>query len=244
MLQVGYRPNNLPCSFVTPTDNLVGFDVEMAQQLAVDLGAELEFVPFEFDDLGRMLASGQVDVAMSCVASLPDRFAYASFSKPYLELKLGFVVRDHDRHLFNDIEQLRRRDRVTIALVSSHYHEERLRLLLPNSHIVMLESAEEFFVRDDHGADAMVLTVEEGTAYAYRYPKYTVVRDPRGVGYPASYAVPKGDAEMIEFVNNWIELKRMEGTIQRLYDYWMLGGAAQPREPRWSVIRDVLGWVK
>ena len=90
----------------------------------------------------------------------------------------------------------------------------------------------------------MVLTVEEGTAYAYRYPKYTVVRDPRGVGYPASYAVPKGDAEMIEFVNNWIELKRMEGTIQRLYDYWMLGGAAQPREPRWSVIRDVLGWVK
>ena len=90
----------------------------------------------------------------------------------------------------------------------------------------------------------MVLTVEEGSAYAYRYPKYMVIPAPRNVGYPASYAVPKGDIEMMEFVNNWIELKRMEGSVDRLYQYWMLGGAAEPREPRWSVIRNVLGWVK
>ncbi len=40
-----------------------------------------------------------------------------------------------------------------------------------------------------------------------------------------------------------LELKRSEGTIDALYSYWMLGGAAQIRKPRWSVIRDVLGWV-
>lgn len=244
VLRVGYRPNNLPCSFVTPLGKLVGFDVEMAQQLAVDLGAELEFVPFEFGDLGRMLDSGQVDLAMSCIASLPDRFAYASFSKPYLELKLGLVVLDHDRHLFSDMDQLRKREQITIALISSDYYQERLKLLLPNADIVTLESAEAFFTREDHGADALVLTVEEGTAYAYRYPQYAVVQGPRRIGYPASYALPKGDAEMIEFVNNWIELKRMEGTIDRLYDYWMLGGVAEPREPRWSIVRDVLGWIR
>ena len=73
VLQVGYRPNNLPCSYITPRGDLVGFDVEMAHMLAQDLEVELEFVPFEFDRLKRMLASGQIDIAMYCVASLPDR---------------------------------------------------------------------------------------------------------------------------------------------------------------------------
>lgn len=48
---------------------------------------------------------------------------------------------------------------------------------------------------------------------------------------------------MMQFVSNWIALKRGDGTIDLLYDYWMLGGASQTREPRWSIVRDVLGWV-
>ncbi len=243
VLQVGYRPNNLPCSYITPRGELVGFDVEMAQSLAVDLEVELEFVPFEFDDLGRMLASGEIDVAMSCIASLPDRFAYATFSDPYLELRLGFVVKDHERGLFLDLDRLRSTPDLSFALVSSHYHEERLQHLLPEATIVQLDSAEDFFTGGDQGADALLLTVEEGSAYAYRYPRYTVVQPSSNVSVPASYAVPKGDLEMMQFINNWIELKRLDGTIERLYQYWMLGGAAQPKRPRWSVIRDVLGWV-
>ncbi|WP_133125944.1 cation:dicarboxylate symporter family transporter, partial [Pseudohalioglobus lutimaris] len=243
VLQVGYRPNNLPCSYITPRGELVGFDVEMAQSLAVDLEVELEFVPFEFDDLGRMLASGEIDVAMSCIASLPDRFAYATFSDPYLELRLGFVVKDHERGLFLDLDRLRSTPDLSFALVSSHYHEERLQHLLPEATIVQLDSAEDFFTGGDQGADALLLTVEEGSAYAYRYPRYTVVQPSSNVSVPASYAVPKGDLEMMQFINNWIQLKRLDGTIERLYQYWMLGGAAQPKRPRWSVIRDVLGWV-
>ncbi|KAA1192840.1 cation:dicarboxylase symporter family transporter [Pseudohalioglobus sediminis] len=243
ILQVGYRPNNLPCSYITPRGELVGYDVEMAQALAVDLEVELEFVPFEYDDLGRMLAAGDIDVAMSCIASLPDRFAYATFSDPYLTLRLGFVMPDHERALFMDLDKLRAKTDLTIALVSSHYHEERLKHLLPNVSIVMLESAEDFFTGRSQGADAMVLTVEEGSAYAYRYPQYTVVGSSREIGIPASYPVPKGDLEMMQFMNNWIQLKRLDGTIDALYQYWMLGGAAKQKQPRWSVIRDVLGWV-
>jgi Na+/H+-dicarboxylate symporter/ABC-type amino acid transport substrate-binding protein len=243
VLQVGYRPNNLPCSYITPRDKLVGFDVEMAELLAEDLEVRLEFVPFEFDDLGQMLRSGQIDIAMSCIASLPDRFSYASFTRPYLELSLGFVVRDHERGVFSDREALLEYEDLTVALVSTYYHEARLKRLLPNVDIVMLEAAEDFFTDDSHGADALLLTVEEGSAYAYRYPRFTVVRPANNTGIPASYAVPKGDIEMMEFVSNWIELKRMDGTIDSLYEYWMLGGAAESREPRWSIIRNVLGWV-
>lgn len=244
VLQVGYRPSNLPCSFLATDDELVGFDVEMAHILAEDLGVELEFIPFEFDRLGRMLASGQVDMAMSCIASLPDRYAYASFSRSYLDLSLAFIVRDHRRELFGDISQLSQEKGLTIAMVSTHYFAPRIQRLLPDAKIVYLEAAEDFFNGGDQGADALLLSAEEGAAYSYRYPHYTVALVGNGgIRLPAGYPVPKGDVEMMEFVSNWIDLKRKDGTIDGLYDYWMLGGAARVKKPRWSVVRDVLGWV-
>ena len=244
VLQVGYRPKNLPCSFLTPKGVLVGFDVEMAHILAMDIGVDLEFVPFEFDGLERMLASGQIDMAMSCIAALPDRFAIASFSQPYIDLHLSFIVPDHERELYSNLDALRAKRDLTIALVSSHYFEPRLRALLPDAQIVILEAAEDFFSGDQHAADALLLSAEEGAAYAYRYPRYTVARARNGgIRYPAAYAVPKGDTEMQSFVSNWVDLKRKDGTVDALYDYWMLGGASRPRTPRWSVVRDVLGWV-
>jgi Na+/H+-dicarboxylate symporter/ABC-type amino acid transport substrate-binding protein len=244
-LKVGYRPNNLPCSFITPEDKLVGFDVEMAHILAEDIGVDLEFVPFEFDGLGQMLASGDIDMAMSCIAGLPDRYAKASFSRAYLDLTLAFIVRDHERRLYEDIEKLQDEKDLTIALVSSHYFEPRIRTLLPNANVVFLESAEDFFNGNGESADALLLSAEEGAAYSYRYPQYTVtnVRD-GAIRIPAVYAVPKGDIEMMEFVSNWVYLKQQEGTVAELYDYWMLGGVAEPRHRRWSVIRNVLGWVE
>ncbi|MEP1593831.1 MAG: transporter substrate-binding domain-containing protein, partial [Halieaceae bacterium] len=204
----------------------------------------LEFVPFEFDRLGRMLASGQIDIAMSCIASLPDRYAYASFARPYIDLTLAFVVPDHERDIYADLELLQSRTDLTIALVSNHYFVSRIERLLPNANIVLLEAAEDFFNGGDQGADALLLSAEEGAAYSYRYPRYTVARVDRGtIRLPAGYPVPKGDIEMLEFVSNWVDLKKKDGTIDALYEYWMLGGASKARTPRWSVVRDVLGWV-
>ena len=47
VLRIGFRPANLPCTFLTADKRLVGFDIEMVHMLAQDLGVELEFLPFE-----------------------------------------------------------------------------------------------------------------------------------------------------------------------------------------------------
>ena len=59
---------------------------------------------------------------------------------------------------------------------------------------------------------------------------------------PLKYA-GKPDAEMDEFIDNWVMLKRNDGTLDRIYDYWILGKGTELKEPCWSVIRDVLHWV-
>ena len=49
--------------------------------------------------------------------------------------------------------------------------------------------------------------------------------------------------EVHDYVSTWVALKRGDGSIRHLYDFWVLGHGAQSTEPRWSVIRNVLGWV-
>ena len=44
-------------------------------------------------------------------------------------------------------------------------------------------------------------------------------------------------------ISNWIDLKNKDGTIQSLYDHWILARDASPPRRRWSVIRNVLHWV-
>jgi ABC-type amino acid transport substrate-binding protein len=55
--------------------------------------------------------------------------------------------------------------------------------------------------------------------------------------------VPIGEPEWRDVLNSWVTLKRTDGTVQKLYDYWILGKDAESHEPRWSVIRNVLHWV-
>jgi len=40
-----------------------------------------------------------------------------------------------------------------------------------------------------------------------------------------------------------IEICRRNGTLDRLYDHWILGRSPEADSRRWSVIRDVLHWV-
>ena len=56
--------------------------------------------------------------------------------------------------------------------------------------------------------------------------------------------VARGDEGMLDFLDSWIELKRRDRTLDRLFDYWMRGRDEERRQPRWSVIRDVLHWVE
>ncbi len=244
-LRVGYRPQNLPCTYRVD-DQVIGFDADMAQHLARDLGVTLALSPFEFDDLGERLDSGELDIAMSCIASLPDRHLQAAYSEAYLELKLALVVPDYMRRDFNE-------DRgdnfdgkgLRIALVSSHYFEPMLKEVLPNVELVELPSAEAFFTEPRPAADALLLSAEEGAAYAFRHPDYHVVLPAQQrIKIPAAYALPNDEAAWKDFVDHWIDLKTADGTVARKYEYWMQGGAGKVRQPRWSILRDVLGWVE
>ena len=93
--------------------------------------------------------------------------------------------------------------------------------------------------------DAFLLDAEGGSAWTLLYPKYKVVvpRPKRGT-LPLAYALSGRDQRFVDFINQWIAIKQASGEFNRIYNHWILGIDAEPTYPRWSIIRDVLGWVE
>lgn len=72
-LRVGTSGDYAPFSSRDEAGMLRGFDVEIAEQLAADLGARLRWVPFRWPELKEQVQSGELDVAMSGVTWQPRR---------------------------------------------------------------------------------------------------------------------------------------------------------------------------
>lgn len=93
--------------------------------------------------------------------------------------------------------------------------------------------------------DAFVLTAERGSFLTLLHPAFSVaVPHPLEIKLPLAYPVAGHDVEAARFLGIWIDLKRKDGTIQALYDHWILGKDARAHGPRWSILRNLLGWER
>ena len=244
VLRVGYLSNSLPFAFFNAHDDLVGFDVELAHRLAAELRVGLEFVPASRHALSDQLGSGYCDIVMSGVAVTPLRASRTLFSISYLDETLGLVVEDGTRARYTSWTAIRSGGPVTIAAPDVPYYVDKLRELVPNATIRKFDDPDAILGGRAADVDAILLPAERGSAWTLIYPRYTVVvPEPGRIRLPLAYPMARNDLAFASFINTWIELKQKDGTMQTLYDYWILGRNADPPTRRWSVIRNVLHWV-
>ena len=163
----------------------------------------------------------------------------------YLDETLAFVVPDSSRDQFATWEAIRSRPSITIAVPDVPYYVEKLRSLVPNATIRPVPDVTTVFESASPDVDAVALPAERGSAWTLIYPAYAVVvPEPGTVKVPLAYPIARQDRRFEAFVNTWIELKQKDGTLDALFRYWILGQDREGPRPRWSIIRDVLHWVR
>jgi ABC-type amino acid transport substrate-binding protein len=245
-VRVGYVRDLLPWAFVNDEQRLVGLDVEMAHLLARDLGVRIEFVRLEWGELAPALSSGICDIVMSGVSVTPTRAREVTFSTPYLDTTLALVVRDHERNRFGSWDAIQKMQQdLRVAVPSNPYLLARLRTALPEATLVAIDSPRMFFQSAEGKFNALLYSAEAGSAWTLVYPQFSVVvPGPKAITTPNAYPIARGDPELLAYVDAWVALRERDGTIDRLFDYWIRGEAAGRRGPRWSVVRNILGWVE
>jgi ABC-type amino acid transport substrate-binding protein len=247
-MRVCYLSDALPYAYLNAADDLVGYDVAAMHRLALELGIRLAFIPIEraltTDPTGARtyLQNGTCDLLVGGVAVTTRRAAVMQFSASYLDETVAFVVPDADRARFDSWEAIARLGRITVAVPNTPYYLEKLAALLPQAVIVPIDSLADVF--STQKADAIAMPAERGSAWTLRYPQYSVVVPlPNPIHIPLAFGMPAGEPELAGFIDAWVALKRRDGTLDELYQYWILGRNAVSTPPRWSIIRDVLHWV-
>ena len=182
---------------------------------------------------------------MTGIVVTPERAVEMLFSEPYLDETLAFVVKDQLREEFSSWATIRDLGAFPVTIPDSPYYIDRVKTRAPALKLQVVESIKQIEDGLKKGTfDAVVLPAERGSVLTLLYPKYTVVvPEPGIVKIPLAYPLARRDQEWAQFVNTWIELKRRDGTIDALYGHWILGKQAGKRQPRWSIIRNLLHWV-
>jgi Na+/H+-dicarboxylate symporter len=246
-IRVGYVDGALPYSYLNGRGELVGFDVEMAYTLAEELGLDIEFVPVLRERLAEVINAGLCDVIMGGISVTTGRASEMVFSPPYLDETLSFVVPDHRRADFSSAEWVRAASGLRVAVPNLPYLEEIIHREFPRMEIVPIsvDRLTDLFAGRAERVDGVVFPAERGSYFTLLYPAFAVaVPQPLLIRFPLAYPVARRDLEFARFLGIWIDLQRKNGTISAFYDHWILGRDARPRQPRWSVIRNVLHWVK
>ena len=244
-IRIGYFEDAMPFTFQNLAGKLVGFDIEMAYRLAQDMKVGLEFVTVDPRRAALALSSGQVDIVMSSVALTLERANEMTMSAPYMSQTFAFIVKDYRREEFSSRANVKKHAELRLAIINAPYYVSKAKEYLPQAELVLVDSPRQFFTGNNQDFDGLVYSAEAGSAWTLLYPAFSVVvPQPDVLAVPLAYGMPRGERDLADFVNTWIELKTKDQTIRVLYDYWILGQTGVERAPRWSVIRDVLHLVK
>jgi ABC-type amino acid transport substrate-binding protein len=246
VLRAGYNPERLPFTFFNDAGELVGFDVELLNLLAREMGVELEFIPVSWDTLSEEFAASQIDI-MGTVPLSTHMLVDFDLSDPYLQGTLGLVVKDYRRSEFSTRKKILAQKSLTIAYAGAvEYIRPAIERALPGDDFnwQKIKNIRSFFEQTDDSMDALLVDVEIGTAWTLLHPQYTVVIPQSAqLKMPSGFAVAKGQDDFSTLLGRWILAKNSTGEIQAAYDYWILGGGAEKKQSRWSIGKDVLGWL-
>lgn len=109
-----------PWTYHDEEDNLVGYDVEVAQQIAEKLGVKATFVEGEWDGLLAGIDSGRYDIMVNGVDITEERAEKYSFSDPYAYNRTAVIVKS-DNDEIQSMEDLDGKN--TANTISSTYAE-------------------------------------------------------------------------------------------------------------------------
>ncbi len=96
-LVIGIDDDFAPMSFYNERNELVGFEIDLAQEACSRMGVTAEFKPIDWSNKRNEITSGGVDMIWNGLDITEKRKEYMIFSKPYMDdRKIVLVAKDSD----------------------------------------------------------------------------------------------------------------------------------------------------
>jgi polar amino acid transport system substrate-binding protein len=225
---VGTSADFAPYEFIDEAGNIVGFDVDVINEIGKRMGLEVEITDMPFDSLLAAVAEGKIDLTIAGLNYTEERDQTVDFTEAYQESYLVLVVKEDFAGKVDTLEDLAQYNYGTQtgttgnAWITSSLVEPGL---LP---------AEKLFTYDRW--DQAFLDLKAGRVDICpidNLPGEAVVKEMGGLKLielpdifevnPLNIVVPEGDVELQKALNEVIAEIKADGTLAELEQKWLVG---------------------
>lgn len=218
-LRVAVNPNLPAISAYGRTNQLEGFDIDIAEQLGEMLDVTVEYVPTPPPQRVPFLSSGRADIALGALTRTASRARVIDFSAPLHTETMSVLTTD--RISATRWEQLDSPD-ITLANVRGNLSVEWLREQLPQAKMLLVDNAAEAVTALAQGrAHAIVENIDFFIRFTanHRRVNWRMLEDPIQVGY-CSIGLGKGNQSLRDFLNIALYELHSSGFVAERWQHW------------------------
>lgn len=194
-------------------DEIVGFDVDIAKEIAKDLGAELEIKDMIFDSLLNELESGRVDLVISGLSPTPERAKQVDLSQIYYKAEQSVVSLTENKDKYATMESL---EGTKIGVQKSSI-QEGIAKTVPGAKLTSLNKISDIVMQLKSGrVDVAILEGPVAGSFVKNVEGISVT-DAKPVTDDEGYVigVKKGNKEMLDQVNATLDRLIKDGSIDK-----------------------------
>ncbi|MBI4291353.1 MAG: transporter substrate-binding domain-containing protein [Betaproteobacteria bacterium] len=215
-----------PYAIVKPDGEPDGFSVELLKAVASEMRIGLAFQVGPWNEILRKFRAGQLQV-LPLFAMNPERAKYADATIPYLTVYGAVFVRKDERRIraFGDLP-----GKLVIVMKGDFGHEYALSHGLGEHLVATASVAEGMNLLASGKHDALLVSRLGGLQVL----KQLGIKNIVPVGPPIedyqlkfSFAVRKGNAELLARLNEGLALIKTNGTYDKIHEKWL--GVLDPR---------------
>jgi len=226
VLKVGIEEYVMPYSYLNDSNELVGYDIAYAYQLARDLDCTLQFVLADVNRLREELDAGDFDLGMASFLMTENRLKEMEFTEPSFQQEDNvLIVPRAQKGEFIHLEEVQKRP---LKLLTEGAYSEIAKLYFPNAEII---SARGNSLLKNHEVDGCFWTRTSGFVWCILNPEFVVIDYGSLLGNSyLAYPIRENSFEFVSFLNNWLQVKEQNGFKNKMINYWIKGGPKEKRK--------------
>lgn len=210
-----------PFTYLDPkTGDWSGIDITMAKNLAETMGAEPEFFQTSWKDLMPDFLS-KCDIAVGGVSISMERAQQAYYSEATLDEGKTPITLCENVEQYDTVKEINQPGVRSITPIGGT-NEKFADANYPEGEIIRFEDNNKIFDEIIAGrADVMTTDASETRWVANEHPELCAVHPDKPFNFSQkAYLLPLGDDEFQEYVNQWLNMAKNDGTLAAAEKPW------------------------
>jgi len=218
VLIMGTNAEFAPFEFINEQNEIVGFDIDLANEIANHLGYELVIENMAFDGLIPALEANRIDMVVAAMTITEERQLEVNFSEPYFNAGQVIVVRNDNTDV-TGIDDLRDGKMIAVQLGTTGDFKAQETASAKENILAFPQISLAFMELEIGRADAVIVDKPVADRYLTVNEGLRIVGDTLTDEY-FGIAVHKDNTQLLNQINEALETIKESGKYDELISKW------------------------